>query len=289
MEARFGQGEAAMTGFGRRWFSGSRFSSTFAALAVALVLTAGPVQTAEASAPTSITATTALEPEKGLAIQTTGWESTGAAASAEPTGHREVDRVRDGSRPPAYRPPRRGSPRARVGGGLRGALALPTPLALAPEHVGQTVFAQPSLFWHLDGSPGRGGQFVFTLIDEEGIDPLVEARLAAPERSGIWRIRLADYGVRLEPGTEYQWSVALIADPARRSKDVVSTGYIRRVATPGKLELGQPGVGAYADLGLWYDALESISDAIDASPNDPVLRGHRNALLRQAKLDAAIE
>jgi hypothetical protein len=155
--------------------------------------------------------------------------------------------------------------------------------------VGQTVSAQPSLFWYIDGSPSRGRQLVFTLIDEESIDPLVEVKLAAPERSGIWRIRLADHAARLAPGAEYQWSVALIADPAHRAKDIVSSGYIRRVAAPEELELGQPGVDTYADLGLWYDALESISDSIDAAPADPVLRGQRNALLSQARLDAAIE
>jgi hypothetical protein len=272
-----------MTGSSRCRFVGSRASSTFAALAVALVLTAGPVQTVEGATPTS------LELEEELAIQTIGWKPTVAVASAKPAEHRKADEVREASPLPAYRPPRRGSPRARVGGGLRGSRALPTPLALAPDHVGHTVFAQPSLFWYIDGSPGRAKQFVFTLMDEDGIDPLVEARLAAPERSGIWRIRLADYGARLAPGAEYQWSVALIADPAHRAKDIVSSGYIRRVAAPEKLELGQPGVGTYADLGLWYDALESISDAIDAAPADPVLRGQRNALLRQAKLDAAIE
>jgi len=155
--------------------------------------------------------------------------------------------------------------------------------------VGHTVFAQPSLFWYIDGSPGRAKQFVFTLMDEEGIDPLVEARLAAPKHSGIWRIRLADYGVRLAPGAEYEWSIALIADPAHRAKDIVSSGYIRRVAAPEKLKRGQAGVDTYAGLGLWYDALESISDSIDAAPGDPVLRRQRNALLHQVKLDAAIE
>lgn len=278
-----------MTGSSHCRSVGSRVPSTFAALAIALVLTAAPVQTVEGATPTSIAAATSLELEQGIAIQTTGWEPTGAIANAEPAEHRKVDAERRASPLPAYRPPRRGSPRARVGGGLRGSRALPTPLALAPDHVGHTVFAQPSLFWYIDGSPGRAKQFVFTLMDEEGIDPLVEARLAAPKRSGIWRIRLADYGARLAPGAEYQWSVALIADPAHRAKDIVSSGYIQRVAAPEKLELGPPGVDTYADLGLWYDALESISDAIDSAPADPVLRGQRNALLRQAKLDAAIE
>jgi hypothetical protein len=248
------------------------------ALAIAVLLPAGPAQPVERATPTSR--------DPGLEIQKAGWEPRGAAPDAE---RRRADEARDARALPAYRPPRRGSPRARVGGGLRGARALPTPLALAPDHVGQTVCAQPSLFWYIDGSPGWGKQLVFTLIDEESIDPLLEVTLPAPERSGISRIRLADYQARLAPGSEYQWSVALVADPAHRARDIVSSGYIRRVAAPEQLERGHSSVDTYAELGLWYDALESISDSIDAAPADPVLRGQRNALLRQARLEAAIE
>ena len=46
---------------------------------------------------------------------------------------------------------------------------------------------------------------------------------------------------------------------------------------------------SYAALGLWYDALESISDAIEAAPADAVLRSQSNELLRQADLDAAVD
>jgi hypothetical protein len=270
-----------MTGYRGRRFFGSVASSALVALAAGLVMTAGLAPAVDAAAPTSI----AKAPEVGKADR----ESEAASRKAEPAEQDQAVKTRRESAVPAYQPPRRGAPRARVGGGLRGVRALPNPLALAPDHVGQTVVAQPSLFWYIDGSPGPGKQLVFTLIDEESIEPLVEVALAAPKRSGIWRVRLADYGVRLAPGQEYEWSVALIPDPAQRSKDVVSSGYIRRVAAPEKLERCRPDVDTYADLGLWYDALESISDSIDAAPSDPVLRGQRNALLRQAKLDAAIE
>ena len=40
-----------------------------------------------------------------------------------------------------YRPPRRGSPVSTVGGGSRGSIALPAPLALAPGHVAHTSAA----------------------------------------------------------------------------------------------------------------------------------------------------
>jgi hypothetical protein len=190
---------------------------------------------------------------------------------------------------PVYRPPLRGAPRAKVGGGMRGALAVPTLQVLTPAHVAETVSAQPSLFWHIDAIPGDGSTLMFTLLDEEGIDPVVEAALDAPARIGIQRIRLADHGVTLEPGIEYEWSVALVVDPARRAKDVISTGYIRRVPEPVGLRRRPAGVATYAELGLWYEALESISDRIDASAGDGRLRSQRAALLHQAGLDSAID
>jgi hypothetical protein len=194
-----------------------------------------------------------------------------------------------GTEPPViYVPPRRGAPRARVGGGLRGAPALPTPLVLAPEHVAETVSARPSLFWYIDTLPGREAELVFTLIDPEQIDPIAELPLAPPKRPGIQRIDLDDYGIALRPDTEYEWSVTLVADGRQRSRDRISTGSLRRVAVPAALRLEGATAPTYAANGLWYDALASLSDAIDASPNDSALRRQRDALLRQADLEAAL-
>ena len=190
---------------------------------------------------------------------------------------------------PVYHPPRRGAPRAKVGGGLRGARAHPKPLALAPDHLAQTVSAQPSLFWHIDAVPGRDSQLVFTLIDADGVDPVIEATLDNPEQPGIQRIQLGDHGVELARGVEYEWSVALVVDAAHRGDDVITTGYIERVATPEALARGIPTVALHAAAGLWYDAIGSISDSIEATPGDARLRYQRSALLRAAGLEAAVE
>jgi hypothetical protein len=190
---------------------------------------------------------------------------------------------------PEYRPPRRGVPRATVGGGRRDSTALPTPLVLAPGHLAQTVTGGPSLFWHIDAVPSQDSSVIFTLIDEGSIDPILEAELSLPNQAGIQRIRLVDHGVNLQPGIEYEWSVSLVVDPSERSRDAVSTGYIRRISEPSELRLRPPCVTSYADLGLWYDALESISNAIDSVPGDLALQRQRSSLLHQVGLDAAIE
>ncbi len=207
--------------------------------------------------------------------------------SEEPTAVLEPSTT--ASELPVYRPPRRGAPRAKVGGGLRGARALPEPLVLAPGHLAQTASPQPSLFWYIDAVPARSVQIVFTLIDAEGVDPVVEATLDSPTRAGIHRIRLADHGVELDPGVEYEWSIALVVDPAQRARDVVTTGYIQRVAQRAPLEGSVATAARYAAAGIWYEALETISDSIRETPDDVELRRHRSALLHQAGLGAAVE
>jgi hypothetical protein len=115
-----------------------------------------------------------------------------------------------------------------------------------------------------------------------------------PAQPGIERIRLADVGLELEAGQQYEWSVAIVRDPAARSTDIVASGWIDRVLAPSSLagELrGASALGAvsvYAQHGLWYDAMTSISDLIEARPDDPALLRGRAALLEQVGLQAAV-
>ena len=65
---------------------------------------------------------------------------------------------------PIYTPPKKLTPRARVGGGLRGTDGSdPVIVALVPDHVGLTVKKAPVLNWFL--SKPTTYQLMFTLID----------------------------------------------------------------------------------------------------------------------------
>jgi hypothetical protein len=192
---------------------------------------------------------------------------------------------------PVYQPPARGKPRARVGGGVRGVDRMwPSLFTLVPDHVGRTIARQPSLFWYVESLPDPDVEIVFTLVDEAGIDPLIEARLERPPRAGIQRIDLAAFGAGLEEGHEYEWSVALVVDPEQRTKDIITAGWIDRVETPDGLvpASGAPGARAYAEHGLWYDALAAAADGVRAAPGDPEARRVRDALLLQVGLGAAV-
>ncbi len=190
---------------------------------------------------------------------------------------------------PTYKPPLRGAPGGRVGGGTRGSGREVFVLSvLAPDHSGLTVSEQPSLYWFI--SKGTSLPMEVTVMDPRTTRPVLETRLTGAVEPGVHRIRLADHGARLEPGVLYWWYVTIVPDPNRRSRDILAGGTIERVEPPAELraKLGQArreeAPRLYAEAGLWYDALTALSDLIDAAPQDAALRQHRAMLLAQVGL-----
>jgi hypothetical protein len=191
---------------------------------------------------------------------------------------------------PVYQPPKLGKPARTVGGGSRGSRdKVPALFVVAPEHVGRTSSASPSLFWFVDRVPDASIRVEFTLLDEDSVEPLVAAVLPTPKRAGVHRIRLSDYGVSLDPGAEYEWSVSLVLDANERSKDIVATSWIDRIPESGELKSRLASEGAtasvFAEEGLWYDAIGALSDEIDGDPGNVQLAEQRAELLRQVGLD----
>jgi len=190
------------------------------------------------------------------------------------------DKETDIALPPIVWKPRiAGAPGGRVGGAVRGSSDLATPLVLAPGNLAMTVKAAPSLFWHLDAAAPESVKILFTLIDTNAEAPLVEVELESPPGAGVQRVRLAEYAVELETGRSYAWSIALVPDMENRAKDRVSQGLIQRVLVSGKPPFEAQ---EFAARGLWYDALESLSDAVDAGPDQSEALARRRSLLTQA-------
>ena len=189
---------------------------------------------------------------------------------------------------PKYNFPIRGAPGTRLGGGTRGIPQEFTLAVLAPDHTGLTVQERPSLYWYLSKSTPY--PLVFTLIDVGAEKSILEVRLTPPAQAGVQRIRLADYGVVLKRGVQYQWFVALALDPDHRSSDIIAGGVIERVDPSKELssQMAQAkGVDAlwmYAEAGIWYDAVASISELIDGAPSERSLRQQRALLLNQVGL-----
>ncbi len=191
-----------------------------------------------------------------------------------------------------YKPPAAaGNIPARVSGGARGTAVDAVLIALVPNHLALTTQSQPSLFWFQ--SKAAKAKFELTVVEPKNPKPLVSLTSPQADKPGIHRVKLAKYKVELQPGVAYEWSVAIVPDAENRSKDVIAKGVIKRISAPGDLatRVAQMGdlerAAAYGQAGIWYDAFESVSNAIEAHPDDASLRAQRAALLQQVGLSEA--
>ena len=179
-----------------------------------------------------------------------------------------------------------------IGGGSRGGEDLGVTLeTLVPEQTALTTQAQPSLYWYQ--SKTTDAECEVTLTQPKVAKPLLSLKTGKATPPGIHAIRLSKFNVELKPNVVYQWSVAVIVDPTSRSGDIYARGVIKRIDPSPELaaklaaaaDADKPAI--YAENGIWYDALQSISDQIDKAPTDQSLRDERASLLDQVKLKGA--
>jgi hypothetical protein len=195
----------------------------------------------------------------------------------------------------AYKPPLRGAPLTRVGGGTRSFGSALAVNVLAPSDTGYTLQEKPTIYWFASQPIDKPVELTITSTEslQDAAKPLLEITLQPPIAKGIHAFRLADHGVALKPGVEYQWFVAVVHNAAQRSNDVLAGGTIKRVTdNPVQAQLKQASPAQlpalYAEAGIWYDAIDQLSRQISANQSDRQLRARRAALLEQVGLrDAA--
>jgi hypothetical protein len=141
--------------------------------------------------------------------------------------------------PPAvYRSHFTDAPPAHVGQASRSGGETVQLVVLAPDRKGASASASPRLAWYRSTASTKPLEIV---IQERGADrPLLERRFESAGASGFHSIALDEFAVRLEAGKEYEWSVALINDPARRASDLFSKGVVQYVPSSGPLPSGTP-------------------------------------------------
>ena len=195
---------------------------------------------------------------------------------------------------PLYQPPKKLTPRARVGGGLRGTDGSdPVLVALVPDHVGLTVKKSPVLNWFL--SKPTTYPLRFTLIDLRSVMPLHEVLIPTPDHAGVHSINLKDWNLALEPDVQYRWYISAITNPDSPSKDIVAGGMIERCEFSACLTMGpilscdRKSILQNATNGFWYDSMACLCSMIDSSPSDQGLRRQRAALLNQIGLAKVAE
>jgi hypothetical protein len=115
----------------------------------------------------------------------------------------------------------------------------------------------------------------------------MDATIPPPITAGIQTLSLTKYDVHLDVGVPYQVVLELAADPVQGSPSFWTGGGIEREAVSPELSARLKGSdlrelpALYANEGLWFDALDSISEMIRRTPDDRVLHQHRASLLKQ--------
>jgi|WetSurMetagenome_2_1015567.scaffolds.fasta_scaffold25944_2 hypothetical protein len=187
---------------------------------------------------------------------------------------------------PTYVPPEVGAPTRRVGGGTRGAGDhFPTVTVIAPLTIGYTLQASPTLFWAIEKTVPY--QIEISMFRPDREQPLFEKRITI-DKAGVHSFSLKDLGITLEKNQSYEWFVALIKNPKNRNEDVLTSGLIKYVNKTDNLQQclnKNPLVyAAYAECGVWYDAIMELSDAITKNPDDPALKNVRTSIFKQEEL-----
>ena len=156
---------------------------------------------------------------------------------------------------------------------------------------GFTTVRQPNLYWSI--SSPLSADLVFTLIPVmapgsfDYPEPLIDKTISSSVTAGIHSLSLADYGVSLEENREYEWSVSVVCDPKHPSLNLSATGKIKRIKPStdltAQIEAAKPEqlVAVYAQNGIWYDTLDTVSQLIAQNGNNANLREIQVSLLKQ--------
>ncbi|MBC8553590.1 MAG: DUF928 domain-containing protein, partial [Candidatus Brocadiales bacterium] len=84
-----------------------------------------------------------------------------------------------------------------------------------------------------------------------------------------------------------QWFIAIVSDREHRSSDILAGGMIRNVPSSSELQnsllKSKKSVRhvAYAEHGIWYDAIAELATLIQQQSTLPLLHQQRASLLRQ--------
>lgn len=169
----------------------------------------------------------------------------------------------------------RGTPSITTGAGTRGSSCakrgkmLLTALMPTCKNKGQTVAANPTLFWYVPTTTARSAEFVVADYNGE----VYKTTVALSSQPGIVKLSIPK-AVSLKTGQEYTWKFALIRPPGAQSQNNVVKGKIQRVELSpelkSQLERAAPLERAklYADARIWQETLSIVADVRRSNPEE---------------------
>jgi hypothetical protein len=128
----------------------------------------------------------------------------------------------------------------------------------------------------------------FALVESGVAEPIFVKQLQL-QKAGIVQLEMPKNLPELVPGKEYRWSVTLICNADRRSNDTFAQSWIKRVPSTPALEqqlatatTERDRALAYAEAGLWYDAIDTLIAAQASYSTNSSIREDFLVLLEQA-------
>jgi len=203
-----------------------------------------------------------------------------------------------------FKPPRRGAPGRREGGGTRDPLSCIQGsgrlTAIMPQtNFGLTTAAYPRFFWFIPKTRAKVAEFKLVTVDEKTAeDTLVyQTTFSITGTTGVASLTLPN-NATLPPlaiGKDYRWSVAMVCDLNNRNRDIRVDGWIQRTTVEPVLttQLTKANevdrVRLYANNGIWFDTIASLAELRCAHPKDVALTTSWVELMKSVKLGAIAE
>ena len=239
-----------------------------------------------------------FHPMHGAHFQTSRWLTallTLCAVGLTQSTFVEAASPKSSEEQPIYTPPKKVTPRARVGGDVRGIdSGDPEVKALVPDHVGLTIKETPVVNWFV--SKPTQHEVVVTLRDDRSPRAFQEKIIPSPKQPGIYSINFKELGFTLEPNVQYKWFVSVIRDADQHSNNLVAGGVIERCDLSecleplgAKLTCSLDTVVENAKAGFWYDAMGCLCNLIESDPTNDKLRRLRTRLLDDGGLIGVAE
>ncbi len=174
-----------------------------------------------------------------------------------------------------------------------GQSAVPELFVLAPDHIGITTHEKPTLYWYQSDSVGTAVEIAINRDDQ--VDPVLETSADGTTQRGIHKFELAKHQIAIEKDVEYQWYVTMRSGSEERSEDILASGMIKRIDPPRAISQNllsqnqEDLIYTFAEEGIWYDALECVSNLIEQNPENNTYRELRAELLDFGNLPEVAE
>lgn len=150
----------------------------------------------------------------------------------------------------------------------RGGAATSLSALVPPTNYGLTYMEHPTVWVYLPQTSAQQG--IISIREEDG-RPYAQLSFDLPASDTVIGIQLPETLPPLQVGKNYQWAIVLVCGATPQPSDPVVTAWIRRESRPIPDATGLNPIEQihwYSQHGIWYDALTTLAQSRQSSPQD---------------------